>query len=156
MTCRLRPPRARAIAAIGSVASLSLASLAVTGCGDAAEERKNTPPSVDSFTLTSGPTKGPSGNYDLSASLTVSDPDQDPIPRVTLSGTGPAVVPTASMMIPNSAAGTYPLRIAVAGDAPAGTYTLSVLAYDKPGAASEAKTATFTLPAPTTTPTPPP
>jgi len=62
---------------VAKVASVSLASLALAGCG-------NTPPSVDSLTLTA-PVKGADGNYSMTATLTVSDADQDKIPRVALS-----------------------------------------------------------------------
>jgi hypothetical protein len=133
-------PRLPALTHLASVASLSLASLALAGCG-------NTPPSVDAFTVTA-PVKGADGNYSMTATLTVSDADQDKIPRVDISATGPAVVPTQSLTIPGGAAGTYPISLKLAGNAPAGTYTLSAVAYDEPGGASEAKTATFTLPSP--------
>lgn len=128
----------RTLRTLASATSAACLALTLAGCG-------NTPPSVDTFTVTA-PTKGADGNYAMTATVAVSDADQDKILRLDLSGSGPAVIPTQSITIPGGAAGTYPIRLTLAGNAPAGTYTLSAVAYDEPGGASAAKTATFTLP----------
>ncbi|MBL0194532.1 MAG: hypothetical protein IPQ09_09995 [Myxococcales bacterium] len=136
-----------------SATCLAFAALTLTGCGDTPASSTpppntpppNTPPSVDTFTVTA-PAKGADGNYVMTASVAVSDPDQHKILRLDLSASGPAIIPTQSIAIPGGAAGTYPIRLTLAGNAPGGAYTLSAVAYDEQGAASAAKTATFTLP----------
>lgn len=84
------------------------------------------------------------GNYRMTGAFVVSDADQDTIQRVDLEWTGSAAFPKQSISV-NMAPGTYPLVLLFPGSTPAGPYTLSAVAYDAPGGASEAKTATFTL-----------
>ncbi len=120
--------------------SLSLvvfAALTLTACG-------NAPPSVDALTVDT-PVKGTDGNWSMNVTVTVSDPNVDKIPRIAISGTGPAMIQAQSISIPNGAAGTYPIKLTLVGTAPVGEYTLSVVAYDEPGLESAAKTAKFSV-----------
>ena len=114
--------------------------LALVGCGS------NGPPTVTTFTLSVTGTDPARNAITIQGTVSVTDPEGDPIPRLAISGSGPAAIPEQTIAVPSGVPTTnLPLQLALAANAPKGEYTFTVKAFDESGQASAPATAKVTI-----------